>query len=784
MFCPKCGSQLPDDSRFCSDCGERLDNYGVTPPVEVSTPPAEISTPPVEVDMCPAEQTAQKARATLEYDSSVVKPRKKINTRKIAIIALAAVIAIGAVFGIGALLSSGGGDNAYVYFSNGKYELLTDLNKADPIQIASSKSEYPMSNMVSFSPDGKYVYYYTKVDYYSNTGTLCRAEYAKLKKNSNKNDKYIEIIASNVRLGFQFLKNGSILYRNGDNTLYFYDGNEVTQLAKNVDHYRFDDSNRVIYAIGDDYEGYTLYGLSLDDPNNHKKIASNYSYLVNYDDFNNILYVTMEDDYSKTLYSAGFDKNSEKLGTNVVIMDSADGTTYFTAHNGNMLSLYDYVEDTHAAADLGIAEPQLSDFGVPEYSYEQIYELPEDDTYELYTSCTRRLYWFTEYWHYSMEEALERDWGDHTAAIHTALQSFIDKYASTANEYGFIPVTDEVKAALQKINNANPDERNEEDWIWLCFGRYQSDIVYDYEAYYEAYDKWSEAESRVMMREQLKDPENGYPVKTLYCYKDGVLTTINDTVLTVETFCNGYMYNTVDMITDKVNMEDLYYYDEVFYLFTIDSEAENHIINTVNGKTSRMSSRAAETFAEYDYDYAELYFVDNAVYMTDSNDALYIATISNGVVNDFEIVTDDASVLTINGSVLYYASGSYSNGDVSYCDLYSCKNGESTLLARDVLYSNAYLFDDGMILAYTGYRSYSGYELSSFNAKGEVTLIADNVSHYIRCDKSTLLYISDGDLYCYNGKERTLVQTGAEYFWSQDVMGARYLINYYDGYNY
>lgn len=59
-----------------------------------------------------------------------------------------------------------------------------------------------------------------------------------------------------------------------------------------------------------------------------------------------------------------------------------------------------------------------------------------------------------------------------------------------------------------------------------------------------------------------------------------------------------------------------------------------------------------------------------------------------------------------------------------------------------------------MMLAYTGYESSSGRELSMINAKGESTLIGDNVTQYIRVDKSTLLYISDGDLYSYNGKKK------------------------------
>ena len=27
MFCPKCGTELPDNAKFCLSCGEKLTNY-------------------------------------------------------------------------------------------------------------------------------------------------------------------------------------------------------------------------------------------------------------------------------------------------------------------------------------------------------------------------------------------------------------------------------------------------------------------------------------------------------------------------------------------------------------------------------------------------------------------------------------------------------------------------------------------------------------------------------------------------------------------------------------
>lgn len=768
MFCPNCGTQLPDDSKFCSSCGGKLTD--VTTPVEV-----EVEQP--QVDAVPVQSGTEHA---------FVKPQKKFNIKKIAVVAIAAVVIIAAVVGIGKLLSSGGSKNAYVYVSNNAYELITNLKEEGSIQIASSKSDYVMPDMVTFSPDGKYVYYYTKFDYYSETGTLCRAEYGKLKENSNKNDKYIEVIASNVQLDFQFTKDNNILYLNGEDTLYYFDGKETTQLAKNINGYAYDDSDRIVYITGEYEEGYTLYGVTLSDLTNPVKLASNVYYIWNHADFDNILYVKEEDNYSQTLYVVGFDKEAEKLLENADPLTRVDGKSYILAENGTTLSLYDFVEDANAASDMGIVEPDEADFVIPEYTYKMIYEheaAEEADFSELYTSCTKALYWFGEstWWTSSMENALDETWGDDTVKIHTAVQKFIDKYASTADEYGYIRVTDEVKAALQEINNARSGEDVQEwQWLWLCFDKYQSGTTLDYDAYYDAYDKWEAAEDRILLRERLKDPENDFPVSTLYCYENGVLTAVNETVLDTTMYGSGFMYNTTDMVADTVKLEDVDYLSEIYDLFEVDPLAENYVVNTTNGNVSRMSVRTAEMVAEAEATVgAELYVADKAVYMEDGSGLLSMATISNGVVGNFENISDDASVLSVDGSVLYYISGAYENNDALYCDLYSCKNGETTLLARDVLYENIQLYEDGVIMAYTGYRSSSGYELSMINAKGEMTLIADSVDQYIRVDKSTLLYISDGDLYYYNGKEKTFVQYGVEWLWSQHAMVVEHNFGYY-----
>lgn len=763
MFCPQCGGKLSDDSKFCSVCGKKL--IDATSEIQ---PKQKVDDTSVSTPMTPIRIPK----------SDFVQPKKKISYKIIIGIAIAFILFIVAIWGLKALFSSFSSDNAYAYISDGKYELITNLDKDQTIEISSSKSDSIMTDLLAFSPDGKYIYYYTKYDGHSGTGSLCRAEYGKLKEDSSKNDNYIEIIATDVSLGFRFLNDGSITYQNSDGTLYYFNGEDPTKIAKNVSYYFTDESEKIVYATGDYSEGYMLYGVVLSDIDNKIKLGSNLAHVYSTTDFENILYTKYEDDRTETLYVVGFAKETEKLAESVSSFAQIDEKIYFTAENGVMLNLYDYVEDTYADTDVEIKKPNRDDFSIPKYSYEMVYgpDLSENNFDELYTSCTKDLYWFGESTSgsSSMTESLDVNWGegDKSDAIHVATQQFIDKFSATANDDGYILVTDEVKAALKKINTVAGEE--DWEWLWFCYNKYQSGTTTDYDAYNAASDKWHVAKKRISMRETLQNKENDYAVRTLYCFDKGKLTEVNENVLNTRSYTDAIIFNTTDMITETVKIENTSSADDVRSLFDIDSEVENYIILS-DGKLRRVSVGAAETFAEaYDNDYATLCFTNKEIYFSDGDGSLSIATITDDVISDFEIFNDNAEIMAVDGSTLYYASDPYQNNNIIYCDLYSYSNGTCTCLARDIMLTNINLYNDGVILAYTGYRNNFGYELTMINSKGETTFIGDNVTQYIRVDKSTLLYISDGDLYFYNGREKKMVRSEVDWFWSRNSMEILY----------
>lgn len=775
MFCPNCGKMVSDGSKFCGNCGASLaELYEAEVPSE-GTPDSGAAVPPQYSNVQPDTPPAAK----------VVTPsaRKKVDKKLIGIAVAAVAVIVAVVFVIQVVFSAGGGgDNAYVYLSDGDYELVTNLNKVETIEIASSRSDYAYSSLLSFSPSGKYIYYYTKYDSSNGIGTLCRAEYGKLKADSGKNDNYIETIASNVSLGFKCIDDETVLYKNGDGTLYYYDGSESTQLAKSVNLFYTDGAERVVYSTGTYDEGYTLYGMYVTDPDSKVKLASNYYSLYNTDDFDHICYTKSDDDYNETLYVVGFDKDSEQLGKDVTILDVDDGMIYFMVENGETISLYDYVEDTYASADAGITEPDPDDYSIPEYSYKMVYgsNLSESDYDELYTTCTKDLYWYGEsiIWSYSMEESLDIDWSANSDATHAATQSFIDTFAASADENGYILVTDEVKAALQEIQNTYSDDPEDEwMWLWLCYNKYQSGETID-DAYYTAYEAYEEATDRIDIRETLQDSENDYALQTIYCYANGTLTAVAENVLSTSTYAytGAVLYNTPDMVTETIDMANVYSTSSVTSLFSIDHSAENYLLCYGSTTPVQISASAAEDIDDFYYDYDEVgfYVAGSGIYATVGDDVYdaytYFAAISNGTVGEFSYLSDGV-YFPMEDSNAYYAYNIYwsDSDDAYYFDLYQYVNGESKLLARDILLDTIRIYEDGLILAYTDYTS-DGYELTVFDDEGKGTMIADDVEFYTRCAEGNILYISDGDLYSYDEGERTMIGWDVDRCWVLNTM--------------
>ncbi|MDO4754157.1 MAG: hypothetical protein Q4A41_04060 [Bacillota bacterium] len=219
-------------------------------------------------------------------------------------------------------------NHALVYSSNEKVYLVKHLMSKEKIEIpgAYSKSNrHRHLGHIYFSPDSKYLYYFTKIDSYADSGLgefigdLTRIEIAKVNSESDF-EKEAEVIASKAYVSLSFLQDGTFVYeipnpksRGRDTKHYYYDGKESHRI-KGFDF--VEASGNAIRATAKD-ENRTTYLIN---PNNIEE-------RVEIAPYNDTLYYLWEDDVyfireEKTtgkydLYEIGINKAKTLIASDV-----------------------------------------------------------------------------------------------------------------------------------------------------------------------------------------------------------------------------------------------------------------------------------------------------------------------------------------------------------------------------------------------------------------------------------------------------------------------------------
>jgi len=835
MFCMKCGQKLDDGARFCAVCGTpvNVEPAPAAAPVEQTpeqpapelqtegqpSPETFVTQPPMgnpapEQPFAPQPPMGGSNGPVPPFIYAdpmppVNKPAPKGNVKKIALIAgiaVAVVILIVAGILLVPKLFSGNQGNGYVYLADGSYMLVRDVKKDEGMEIASAKFEsIPYENCVYFSKDGKYVYYFTKVDSGNSTGTLCRGELSRLRDDPAKNEKYIKVIATNVKLGLNFLDNGNFYYRNGENSLYYFDGEEAVRVARSIDRFWIDEEEHVLYSVYHEEEEsqnrYALYQVDSAKPDEPEKLIDAFASIeVNAEDLTvAAVTVVAEDEIPDPetgeihierrteIWAVGYGREKEKLTGNGSVAPVEGDSIIFVEESDKKLYYKDYVIDENAAADEAMTEPLLDNYGTPYYRYDLIRSANpvQSDYAELYTSTTLPLFWYGESsWNsYSMESAVNVNWGDNSDAIVEWTYYFINNFKHLEDENGLIPVTPEVQEALMQINAASDDGN---PWLWLCLAKVQDGVEYDREAYDRDYTLYWEAMDRNSYRERLNDPENYRQTANIYSWKDGEKTLLLEDVIDLEgeEDC-GYVRTLYD-VTQKLDFNAVYMGEaSISDLFNFNMENLGENVQMLNLNTGKVYTLAAETFkdlvAANDGDTPELMILDKKAYHVEDNGAMTAADIKDGAIGEFKILTDDARIIKVEDDVIYYVSGVYSAYGTSYGDLYSLKGDSKTCLAKDIMMNTAFLYEDGILAAYTESSGYS-YELTLFDKNGESTLISDSVYQYMRLGNKYILYLSDGDLYCWNGEESERIDEDVEDFWAQNPMEDTVVLPLFMGY--
>lgn len=761
MFCPKCGAQVTSGSKFSGECGASLNN---------------------QENMLSSNSNEKTYKTAYSENNNKTKKDvhtlKSKKTKKYITILILSVLALSCLIVALKLLVFGSDVNSYVILSDGNFELLTDLKDAKTITIDSSRTNNVNPELVSFSPDGKYIYYLSKYDEDTYSGLLCRAEIKKIKQNK---ESFIEVIDQNVNPSYKFLKQGTLVYKNKNNELYYFNGKTTEKLADNVVNFKTDGNSKVIY-LSKQSNIDNLYGIDIKDTQKIITLISCDHTIVDNENFDNIIYY---DKKESKLCKVGFNQDYEIIASNVEVLGKESDAIYYKVETESKL-LTDFIVNNNNNINQIPEEPNRADFYVKEATYTMLTgtDLKESDYPDLYTSIGKKNAWFekSRFIYYSMYEVSKANWGSNSEAIHEQIDNFIDRFAELENADGFIPVTEEVKEALKEINKLSSLEG---DWRWLklCYSKEEKTTSkFDQKAYDAALDNYnkvlSNRENLYRLKNELEDPENAISVYNLLKYSNGKSTLISEGVINTSLYPGLIIYDTVDMLLESINLDEISEIDDINQMIDADMKEENYLYSFEKSLPIKISAEAAKKINSIGGtdNNIDFYAINSSILMSVSDSELYNAQIDKNYILDFELMVEDATVIGLDQDTFYYYSGVYSYDDNKYYDLYALKDLKPTLLAKDVPFNcNLLVYDDGKIFESSLSRDSkklfnTNINLKELNIDGSHTKIANDVTQYARTDEDTIIYISDGVLFSFSKGENNFITNNVDWFWCSDFL--------------
>ena len=428
MFCSNCGKKLPDDAKFCSGCGtpvspavpDDADSTPVQPPVEepVSEPaepqspqPAgeaaeggDVEAPEGQDDAAAAQEGSPAPEVVdvalshrpIQQPAEPILSGKKHRGKAIGLLAAAAVVAVAVVVGIVMLLSSlGGGKAAYLYATDDHELMFLDSLKEDAESVEIT-DESALS--VSFSPDGKYLYYFeADPDDYSSYADLYRIAVSEI---SGERDNSQRVSSDVYCYNLHLLENGGVVYLKGDtesSDLHCFDGENSFKLADEVFSFTVDEEEKFAYysELDPDDTTLTLSRIPLEADGAAEELADGVDSFFSAYDADILLYGEAvdsgdENDYSYLydIYSLVPGETPERLARDVfdvIGVDTEDGLSFaYLTRETEEHTLYDFVTDSLASQDAAAVEPDLDDFisgvdrwGWNEYDWDAYYAAQE-----------------------------------------------------------------------------------------------------------------------------------------------------------------------------------------------------------------------------------------------------------------------------------------------------------------------------------------------------------------------------------------------------------------------
>ena len=675
MNCPKCNKELRPGSMFCDECGTKIESKIFCP--ECGTSNNEDAT---NCSNCGASLTPPVSEPIL--DASSKQSSFDISKYKKPIIGgVAALLAVGLLAVL--IPSGGGGDKKALYLKDDELQY-TEFSKED-FEVTSKlldggyDAQYTLTSYVSFSKDGKTIFFPDKLDG-SNGVTMYYREVNKPNKDAVKID-------SDIITYFLNEDGNKMIYLKGDDgVLYIHDMKEKEKVASDVYSFKVSKDFKTIGYLEDDGKLMIYNGKS------SEKISSDVEELIYASDDLSTIYYLKEDNLYK--WKKGAD--AEKLASDVegaVAYDS--GEIYYVVQGEEKIDYMDYIIDDKAEADKNIKEPEIvvkpekpekpyfydfetvEEYDVAYDKYETEFDIWETKCNEIDDAYDKA---YTAYYEKQYRDEMRVELIESSAEIETMELYYYNGKEATlvSNKIQDVEVMSETNpVGLVYVGGLSEDFEK----LNLSDYQYASDLIYEIEnsLYYNA---------------------NKY--------------ILNKATLTE--------FDKEDATMIELHDEDLYYFEDVE-----DNAGNLYKISLANGKIGEATKVDEEVGS-----YGVLFIDDHMIYFKDFDSSdfkgdLYVdgKKIDSDVRGGYNISFDS------NGKIYYFVD--WDNSDYEgTLKVYNKK--EASTIADDV--TTFEVIDDMVIYLYDMSSNSQTGELYKYD--GKATKITDDVSAIVTTYDSTM----------------------------------------------
>lgn len=720
MKCKNCGNELSDDSLFCPECGTK---------VETSDTPVESEAEAVNEEAAPQ---AEKAAPKKGNHGLIV-----LGIIAVVVIALLAVLVV-----VGVKLFAGNqsvDDKALVYIKDDALYYTDNMDKEKEAwkvtDLKGADDDYRYRTWLNLTESGKYIYFYSSFNSDGN-GTLCRIRTSKISKDEDKNENAVEKINTNVK-SYSLIDDDTFLYKKGEDKLYYFNGKEDVDIAKNVSAYRYLKDEKAVLYVGGTKKELCLYNLKKGESETIGE--KDVYYLVNSNNTDFIVYYksveyTTDEGYTSNrtdYYYTDLKGNGEKIDSGVYMLvgvDADNSTIYYIKKEQIGGSLYDFIDDTYADGKK-MEEPDIKDFLETCSEYDAMSDY-DRDYYSRYPEYKERYFY----------NWLNRD--NTTGMKYTAHYVTLEDGSSVYTYFYY----------------------DENDGQWY---------VLDQKSYEDAVQKYRDYENVENLRQNLKDYNYSVDRYDLYrmvkgskpeCLVEGInedslrssvseglfvyekATALTDVKIDIAEFNN--VYSAYDLVNQAIHpeyystVEDLGMEAELYYYMGSEKQLDTGEFGKVTSLSNvKVSQDGKQVVVTADGE--------------DTNNVLY--TISNGELKDPIALDEDVYQGSwVENTFYFYIADDLSDTEADLCKLVK---GKSEVVLKRVPISEVVYYAEDNVYAVMDDPEYGGITTSGtlrlYDAKGNDSKVDSDVTNYTYINSKRIVYMQDDDLYIYNGKDKT-----------------------------